>query len=250
MIGSLISAGAGLIGGLLGKSSQDEANRINQENALRQEALQREFAQSGIQWKVADAKAAGIHPLYALGANTVNYAPHSVGAVADTALPNAIARSGQDIGRAVDATRTADDADAAYVKTARDLSLQKAGLENELLATQLAKQRAQIGPPMPGLNDRNLIEGQPGTRVMNAPFSGTDKLSTNRDEASQDDISKEYGDEGLPQLPGQIRFVRDMARWWWRTAKKKSPTYKFINQYLRNQARRGVPVDSSFHGVP
>lgn len=32
--------------------------------------LQREFAQMGIQWKVADAKAAGIHPLYALGAST------------------------------------------------------------------------------------------------------------------------------------------------------------------------------------
>lgn len=30
--------------------------------------LQKQFAQTGIQWKVADAKKAGIHPVYALGA--------------------------------------------------------------------------------------------------------------------------------------------------------------------------------------
>lgn len=204
---ALIGAGASIIGGLMGKSSQDEANRINQENALRQEALQKEFAQSGIQWKVQDAQKAGIHPLYALGANTVNYAPHSVGAVADTSLPNAISRSGQDISRALEATRTADASDAAFVKTSRDLSLQKAGLENELLATQVAKMRGQIGPTMPGLTDKNPIEGQPAPRSVT--LFNDFRVPTNPRESQQDDISKEYGDEGLPQLPGQYRFMRD-----------------------------------------
>lgn len=45
---ALIGAGSSLIGGLINRDSNKEANRINQENALRQEALQREFAQSGI----------------------------------------------------------------------------------------------------------------------------------------------------------------------------------------------------------
>lgn len=52
LLGSLL----GVFGGLFG----DKKNRN----------FQREFAQNGISWKVADAKRAGIHPLYALGAST------------------------------------------------------------------------------------------------------------------------------------------------------------------------------------
>ncbi len=43
-------------------------------------ALQREFAKYGISWKVADAKRAGIHPLAALGANTISFRPIRTGA--------------------------------------------------------------------------------------------------------------------------------------------------------------------------
>lgn len=57
------SAGLNLLGGYLGSKSASDANQSNAE-------LQREFAQHGIRWKVADAKAAGIHPLAALGATT------------------------------------------------------------------------------------------------------------------------------------------------------------------------------------
>lgn len=61
--GSLISAGGSLLGGLLGKSSADK-------RAKQTAALAREMAQYGIRWKVKDAKKAGIHPLYALGASS------------------------------------------------------------------------------------------------------------------------------------------------------------------------------------
>lgn len=40
--------------------------------------LQREFAQNSIQWRVNDAKRAGIHPLYALGAQGSSYTPQSL----------------------------------------------------------------------------------------------------------------------------------------------------------------------------
>lgn len=40
---------------------------------------QKEYAQHGISWKVADAKRAGIHPLAAIGANTMAYSPVSIG---------------------------------------------------------------------------------------------------------------------------------------------------------------------------
>lgn len=54
------------------KKAQRDANaRIDYANA-QNNATQREFAQNGIQWKVEDAKKAGIHPLYALGASTAS----------------------------------------------------------------------------------------------------------------------------------------------------------------------------------
>lgn len=65
-LGSIISAGASLVGGILG-------NKSNQKIAEQNAALQKEFAQHGISWKVADAKRAGIHPLYALGSNGISF---------------------------------------------------------------------------------------------------------------------------------------------------------------------------------
>ncbi|QCS37408.1 DNA pilot protein [Tortoise microvirus 100] len=38
---------------------------------------QKEFAQNSIQWKAADAKKAGIHPLYAMGSQAASYTPMS-----------------------------------------------------------------------------------------------------------------------------------------------------------------------------
>lgn len=92
---ALIGGGASLLGGLLGReSSRSSANRNID--------LQREFAQQGIRWRVEDAKAAGIHPLYALGASPASFSPISV----SDPLGPAIASAGQDVSRAYEATRT------------------------------------------------------------------------------------------------------------------------------------------------
>lgn len=92
---ALIGGGASLLGGLMGReSSRSSANRNVD--------LQREFAQHGIRWRVEDAKQAGIHPLYALGASTHSFSPISV----SDPLGPAIASAGQDLSRAFEATRT------------------------------------------------------------------------------------------------------------------------------------------------
>lgn len=150
MIGSLISAGSSLLGGLLGANSAKKA-------AEQQYRQQKEFAQQGIQWKVADAKKAGIHPLYALGANTTSYAPVSVGNVNPA---SGLAEAGQDISRALDVTRSASGKMDAFTQTAQSLQLRRMGLENELLASQIAKTRQGSNPPLPTAGDRMLIEGQ------------------------------------------------------------------------------------------
>lgn len=151
ILGPLISAGASLLGGLFGRSSQDKANAQNIQ-------LQKDFAQQGIRWKVADAKAAGIHPLYALGAQTHSFSPSLVG---DTSLPTGLANAGQDISRAIDAGRTPTERVDAYARTVQALNLTRLGLENDLLASQIRKIN-QAGHP-PGLPDVVDVAGNPRT---------------------------------------------------------------------------------------
>jgi len=154
IIGGLIGAGASLLGGSNAQKSQEKMAAEN----IR---LQKEFAQSGIQWKVADAKAAGVHPLAALGASTLSFSPVSVGSPAGAGISSA----GQFLGRALAATDTAGGRTTSAVEA---LTLERAGLENELLRSQIARVNQQIGPPMPTAN-RWLVDGQlqemPGVAV-------------------------------------------------------------------------------------
>lgn len=169
MLGSIIAAGANIVGGLLGNSQQEKDRD-----------MQMKFAREGIRMKVADAKAAGIHPLAALGAPSMSYAPVSVGG---PSLGSGIAAAGQDISRAVDATRTGGERVDAYSKAVQALNLQRMGLENTLLGSQIAKiNQTPSKPAMPSLSDRYLIEGQGNSplvsdqsqqRTMSAPEAGS-----------------------------------------------------------------------------
>lgn len=147
---ALIGAGASLIGGLLNKSSADSARSAQMDMFNRQVDLQKEFAQHGVQWKVADAKAAGISPLAALGANTVSFAPTTIGSPVDTSLGDMARNMGQDLSRAVHATRSEDDRTKAVQDTADRLKLKNMDLQNQLLAAQIVKTSApQVPPAMP-----------------------------------------------------------------------------------------------------
>lgn len=116
--GSIVSAGASLVGGLMGKKSGEE----QQENNA---ALQKEFAQNGIRWKVADAKAAGIHPLAALGAQTQSYTPMVIG----DPMADALANAGQDIGGAINRQQTNQErADTMAKQTAAVAARQKSSM--------------------------------------------------------------------------------------------------------------------------
>lgn len=118
----ILSSIGGIAGGLL-------SNVLNRSNASKQAKLQKEFAQSGVQWRVEDAKKAGIHPLAALGFQGTSYTPQSVGS---TDFAPHLASLGNAI------YKTSDPA----TQRAIDLSLDKAGLENELLRAQIGAIRA------------------------------------------------------------------------------------------------------------
>lgn len=96
---ALIGAGSSLFGGMLGK--KDAKQQRQQEYQA-----QKEFAQHGVRWRVEDAKAAGLHPLYALGAQTPTYSPSFQ---TGSPMGQAVADAGQHISRSVAATQTAQE---------------------------------------------------------------------------------------------------------------------------------------------
>lgn len=173
MLGPLISAGASLLGGLFGKSSADKARASQEALAQQNIAQQREFAQHGIRWRVEDAKAAGIHPIYALGSGGASFSPVSAAFTSDTSLPNALASAGQDIGRAIHSTRTAGERGSAFSSAATKLQLEGLSLDNDLKRTEIASKAArlradQVGPTAPGSD--YLMPGQASSGIKNKPL--------------------------------------------------------------------------------
>lgn len=211
MLGSIISAGAGIIGGLLGKKSSDKATAATKEMAAANIAHQKEFAQHGIRWRVDDARAAGIHPIYALGASTPSFAPVSAAFSGDTSLPNALASAGQDIGRAVNATRSQGERMTAFTKTAQALTLEKMSLENEVLRSEVASKVGRLvqqsNPPMPSPADSWLIPGHPqsGPLVTNKPLERTpgDPRAPGQEGGAITDVGHARTAKGLFPVPSE-----------------------------------------------
>lgn len=96
ILGDIIGGVSDLVGGHLDRKAQRQANEQNA-------AAQREFAQHGVRWKVEDAKAAGVHPLFALGASTQGYTPSAVAPSYDD-----IGRAGQRLGNALSSSQTTE----------------------------------------------------------------------------------------------------------------------------------------------
>lgn len=109
-LGSIVSAVGSIAGGILKGNSAQNVAGMNYE-------AQKEFAQNGIRWKVEDAKRAGIHPLYALGASTQGYSP-TAGYTGDFGISDAAAQFGQGYERAQQAKMTKEERDKQDVRDA------------------------------------------------------------------------------------------------------------------------------------
>lgn len=172
MLGALLGAATSIAGGLMSNKAAEKANKQNQENALRQEALQKEFAQSGIQWKVKDAEAAGIHPLYALGANTVSYSPSTIGSTASNF--DFLGDAGQNVGRAIQAGQSNPARIQALQLTAAQLQNEGLQLDNDLKRTQLVSAanlatQPGTGPGLPNLLTESAMPGQGNSPQVDGP---------------------------------------------------------------------------------
>jgi hypothetical protein len=152
MLGSLIGAGSSIIGGILGRKNAKKQSQREYER-------QKEFAQHGIRWKAADAEAAGISKLYALGANTTSYSPQSVGG-----SDYGISQAGQNIGRAIEATQSGSQRQQKMAHQLAQVQLQGLELDNDIKRAKLAsatRLAAQPGTP-PAHNSFETTPHVPG----------------------------------------------------------------------------------------
>lgn len=228
MLGALISAGASLAGGLLSARSQSRANAAN-------EALQRDAAQNQVQWRVNDAQKAGVSPLVALGMSPVQMSPSHVG---DTGLGAGLAQMGQDVGRAVSASASGQQKFDASV---RALTLEKMGLENQVLASQVRQMNAPAtGPAVPG--DATLIPGQGDARVLADPTGRSHRVGLG---TSSQRLEDEYGEAS--EIESGFRYIRDRL-----IPMVESWEQRQLARFREGWNRRQKPVrgGSTWHGAP
>lgn len=147
--GAAIGAAASLAAGALAAHQNAQQASASRDYGYQMAGLnyraQKEFAQNGIRWRVEDAKAAGLHPLAALGASPLGFSP-SFGAGGGFSgssdwsnAANAFGDLGQSIDRAIDAKATEQErADRAEDEsTLRKLQIKNAQLQNDKLSQQI-----------------------------------------------------------------------------------------------------------------
>lgn len=182
-IGSALGGVVGAVGSLLGGNktaeSQEAANAWNQNFAKEQFEYQKELHKNQVQWRVEDAKKAGLHPLAALGVSPMSYSTVSGNAVgtnygyygdAASQVGSTLSQMGQDIDRArmagLDRQERKKALELQDMQTA--LALRNQELNNQILEQELVSRRVrlfqQLTPGMASLygldRRRYAISGQ------------------------------------------------------------------------------------------
>lgn len=178
-IGGLLGGIGSIFGGISGNNRAADANAQSLELARENMAMQKEFAQHGIRWKAEDARAAGVHPLFGLGASTSSFSP--VSATFTPPDSSWMGNAGQGIGRALAATSDIFQRKDAQKNNAlkEALTLENMGLQNDLVRAQInlsnARLNSQVGPPFPRMGQASPGGGNTGD-VVTHPTLGTSEV--------------------------------------------------------------------------
>lgn len=169
------------------------------------ERLSREFAQSGVSWRVEDARRAGIHPLFALGMQS----PSAPTVMAGTSDPvpsegSLTAQWGQDLTRALMSTQTGAQRELMALQVASlKMDVEGKALDNQMRLRTLSQLGTQ-GPSFPGSD--NFIPGQGNSGLMRVKPS--ERTSTQPGRYAQEagwvpDVGYARTDTGLAPIPSK-----------------------------------------------
>lgn len=149
----VFSAGMDYVGAHQDRQAQKGLANQQHLDRMADMAMQKEFAQNGIRWRVADAEAAGLHPLAALGAMGAGYQPGSITMSGDPGSGEAfrsLSRMGQNLSRAARATQTTDE------RAMINAQLDKLAAESEQARAIAGHYRAMQNPATPPMPQRKI----------------------------------------------------------------------------------------------
>lgn len=177
VVPSVISALGGIGASMLGRGKGTQSGLHEDDWIMWQKNynMQKEFAKSGLRWRVEDATAAGLHPLAALGANISSPSPISVGSSMGFKPGQDyswLAKLGQDIGRAVKSGLD------PHEKKMRDLAEQKAQAEVDYMKYHNRKLEIDLNEKtkgVPAISKMGIIESNLSPDTASIP-GGTNSL--------------------------------------------------------------------------
>lgn len=229
-VGGIVSGIGSALGGMFGanaaKSGAKKAAKSQLKASRQNLRFQKQFAQRGIQWKVRDAKKAGINPLAALGAQTMSFAPSFVGtgdggqAAAGAALQQGFSGMGQGFGRAIEAysdseTRSENN---MYLRALQAKQLENIDLQNQALASQIQNMNQAGRPPALNVNKTQVVAGQ-GADVNQVPsvqpgyIPDTQRIASGRDSmvvVPSEKAKSAVEDAMIPETQMAIRHNMDL----------------------------------------
>lgn len=208
-LGALQVAGP-IIGDALGFLSSNKSSKAAAKFNMAQLQFQKDMAHNQIQWRTADAKAAGLHPLFALGASPYSASPIPVSG--DGGGGEFLSNMGQNISRAVGAGMTARQREKEAAALAaqntmerkrQDILFRQQIENNELQNTFLAARIALLKQPGTGPGQPEVRDVGPGVVAVNpARTTSPDPVNTGREAGAIRDygfVSTDAG--GLAVVP-------------------------------------------------
>lgn len=161
---ALAQIGSDLFQGWMADERQEDQLHAAREQQDRNIQMQTDFAQHGVQWRVQDAKNAGVHPMYALGASGAAFQNNPIVLPGESQAPR---HYGQAIKGGIDAI-------AAFLGAAqkKDEALASATAANAALGASLAQSATPFpdyGPLGDEFNTENwLRQGSSNLNLQNA----------------------------------------------------------------------------------
>lgn len=190
-IGAVV--GAGLGGAVGGSVDANQANKkaqgyYNQQMSFAQQQaqFQQDYVKNMMQWRVEDAKNAGVHPMAALGVSNPSYSPVSAPSapeIYDSSQFDTGSTFGQSLNRASMQAKTQAQQEKAASLGFQQIDLQNQGLslDNQYKALQIAQLTSELqrnaasSAPAPSLTGQvpGGIDGQPDSLVNPEPMTTT-----------------------------------------------------------------------------
>ncbi len=160
MWGAIASIGGALLGGLMQKKASDKTNAINAsyndamiQLGREQFEYQKELNKNQIQWRVDDAKKAGLHPMAALGLQSSSFSPVSSSFTPMQADDYSwIGDIGQSVGYAAMKAKDKQQQRDALILAEKQAALQTRNMElqNQSLETEIDYQKFRLATAMSG----------------------------------------------------------------------------------------------------